>query len=83
MAVKRRTGLSTKTIQNHVTFLHGLMKWSVKRGWARTNPVAAVDHPPVEAANPDIRFITLDEVEAVIREVPQDLLIDAHAIRVR
>jgi integrase len=74
MAVKRRAGLSAKTIQNHVTFLHGLMKWSVKRGWARTNPVAGVDRPPVEATNPDIRFLTLDEVEAVIREVPKDLL---------
>jgi integrase len=74
MAVKRRAGLSAKTIQNHVTFLHGLMKWSIKRGWAGTNPVAAVDHPPVEATDPDIRFLTLDEVEAVIREVAQDVL---------
>ena len=56
------------------TFLHGLMKWSVKRGWAHTNPVAAVDRPPVEATDPDIRFLTLDEVEAVIRQVPDDLL---------
>lgn len=85
MAAKRRTGgraregqqpkgLSPKTIQNHVTFLHGLMKWSVKRGWARSNPVAAVDRPPVEGTDPDIRFLTLDEVEAMIREVPDDLL---------
>jgi integrase len=74
MAAKRRAKLSAKTIQNHVTFLHGLMKWSAKRGWARTNPVAAVDRPPVEATDPDIRFLALDEVEAVIREVPHDLL---------
>ena len=52
MGVKRRAGLSAKTIQNHVTFLHGLIKWSVKRGWAGTNPVAAVDRPPVEATHP-------------------------------
>lgn len=63
MAAKRRTsgrprkgekpqGLSPKTIQNHVTFLHGLMEWSVKRGWARSNPVAAVDRPPVEGLTP-------------------------------
>jgi integrase len=35
--------------------------------------VAAVDRPPVAATSPDIRFLTLDEVEAVIREVPDDL----------
>jgi integrase len=85
MAAKRRSGgrarkgekekgLSPKTIQNHVTFLHGLMKWSVKRGWARSNPVASVDRPPVEGSDPDIRFLTLDEVEAVMRKVPDDQL---------
>jgi integrase len=57
-----------------VTFLHGLMHWSVKRGWARSNPVASVDRPPVEGSDPDVRFLTLDEVEAVIREVPDDVL---------
>jgi integrase len=74
MAAKRCAGLSAKTIQNHVTFLHGLLKWSVKRGWAHTNPVAAVDRPPVESTNPDIRFLTLEEMEAVVRAVPDDLL---------
>lgn len=74
MAAKRRAGLSAKTIQNHVTFLHGLMKWAVKRGWTPTNPVAAVDRPPVEATDPDIRFLTLDELAAVMREIPEDLL---------
>jgi integrase len=74
MAAKRRAGLSPKTVQNHVTLLHGLMKWSVKRGWARTNPVAAVDRPPSPATDPDIRFLTLEELEGVIREVPDDVL---------
>lgn len=74
MAAKRREGLSSKTVQNHVTFLHGLMKWSVKRGWTSANPVAAVDRPPAEATDPDIRFLTLDEMEAVLRAVPTDLL---------
>jgi integrase len=71
---EKERGLSPKTIQNHVTFLHGLMHWSVKRGWARSNPVASVDRPPVEGSDPDVRFLTLDEVEAVIREVPDDVL---------
>jgi integrase len=74
MAAKRRAGLAPKTVQNHVRFLHGLMQWSVKRGWARSNPVAAVDRPPSEAPDADIRFLTLEEVEAVLREVPDDPL---------
>ena len=74
MAVKRRAGLAPKTVQNHVTFLHGLMQWSVKRGWAKTNPVAGVDRPPSAATDADIRFLTLEEVEAVLREIPNDPL---------
>lgn len=74
MAAQRRGGLAPKTVQNHVTFLHGLMQWSVKRGWATSNPVAAVDRPPSEATDADIRFLTLEEVEAVLREVPDDSL---------
>jgi integrase len=74
MAAKRSDGLAPKTIANHVTFLHGVFKWSVKRGYATTNPVAAVARPPAEGTDPDIRFLTLDELEAVVREVPDDTL---------
>jgi integrase len=46
----------------------------VARGYTATNPVAAVDRPPAEGTDPDIRFLTLDELEAVVREVPDDTL---------
>jgi integrase len=67
-------GLSPKTIQNHVTFFHGLMRWSIKRGWAHTNPVDAVDRPRSQSTDPDIRFLSLNEVNAVIEAVPDDVL---------
>lgn len=74
MRVKREGGLAEKTISNHVTFLHGLCGYAVKKGWATANPVDGVDRPREEGGDPDIRFLDLAELEALMREVPQDVL---------
>jgi integrase len=73
MHAKRRT-LAAKTVRNHLIFLHGVFSYAVKRGWATTNPVAAVDRPRQRKADQDIRYLTPAELELVIRAVPDDLL---------
>ena len=45
------------------------------------NPVLAVDRPPQRGADPDIRFLELEELEAVLRAVPDDTLGAARARR--
>lgn len=72
IAAKKREGLATKTITNLLTFLHGLFAFALKRGWIAANPVAVVDRPRVPDADPDIRFLGLEEVEALLRAVPDD-----------
>jgi integrase len=74
MAARRREGRAAKTISNHMVFAHAVFAHAVKRGWAHANPVAALDRPRSTGANPNIRFLTLDEVESVIRAVPADEL---------
>jgi len=69
---KLRDGLASKTVQNHLAFLHGVFNHAVKRGWAQANPVATLDRPPTRGANPDIRFLDDAELEALIRAVPDD-----------
>lgn len=69
-----RSELAPKTVQNHVVFAHAVFAHAVKRGWAPSNPVAAVDRPRTVGANPDIRYLDADEVEALIRAVPDDTL---------
>jgi integrase len=65
--------LSPKTVTNHLTFLHGLFAFSVRRRWAQTNPVAMVDRPPpVPQHGRRIRFLQPVEVEALLRAVPND-----------
>jgi integrase len=74
LAAKKRDGLSTKTISNQLVFLHGLFSHAVKRGWAPTNPVASVDRPRASSGDPDIRYLDLSELEALLRAVPDDYL---------
>jgi site-specific recombinase XerD len=69
MAAKAAEGLSTKTISNHLKFAPGLFAFAVKRGWAESNPVDAVDRPRVTGTDPDIRYLAPDEVEALLRAV--------------
>jgi len=60
-------GLSRKTIVNHLNFAHGVFAYAVKHGWCTSNPVAATDRPETEQADPDIRFLDLAELEALLR----------------
>jgi integrase len=75
LLAKKRGGLSSKTIQNHLNFLHGIYAFSVKRGWALSNPVALVDRPKSSrSAHRRIQFLRPEELEALIRAVPDDEL---------
>ena len=74
MAAKARDGLATKTVSNHLNFAHGLFSFAVRRGWATNNPVAVVDRPRVSAPNPDIHYLVPEELEALLRAVPDDAL---------
>lgn len=69
LVAKKRDGLATKTITNHLVFLHGLFAFAVKQGWTRENPVSRVDRPQARQGDPDIRYLTLAEVEGVLRSV--------------
>jgi integrase len=74
MATKRRDDLAPKTIANHLTLLHGIFAHALRKGWARANPVAAVDRPAQGGADPDIRFLDREELEALLRACPEDPL---------
>ncbi len=72
LVAKQRSGLASKTVANHLTFLHGIFRYAMKKGWAHANPVAAVDRPRDTDADPDIRYLSHEEVEALIRAVEID-----------
>ncbi|UTI66283.1 site-specific integrase [Paraconexibacter antarcticus] len=72
LLVKQRDGLASKTVGNQLPFLHGLFRHAMKKGWVYANPVAAVDRPRDPETDADIRFLTHEEVEALLRAVPAD-----------
>lgn len=72
---QKLANLSSKTVTNHLTFLHGLCAFSVRRRWMTINPVAMIDRPPVARQHARrIRFLQPVEVEALLRAVPDDTL---------
>jgi integrase len=72
IGAKKRDGLATKTITNQLIFMHGLFAYAVKRGWLATNPFAGVDRPRAPEVDADIRYLELEEVEALLRAVADD-----------
>jgi integrase len=72
--MKLEGGLQHKTVSNHLTFAHGLFAFALKRGLVASNPVAGVDRPRPSGPSPDIRYLAREELEALIRVVPADLL---------
>jgi integrase len=71
---KLQQGLSVKTVSNHLNLAHAVFRYAVKRGWATANPVATVDRPRGRPGDPDVRFLTSEEVDLLLVAVPDDHL---------
>jgi integrase len=74
ITAKQREGKAPKSISNYLGLLYSIFEYAVKRGLARSNPVAAADKPRVEARDTDIHYIEIDELEELIAAVPEDAL---------
>ncbi|MEK6252225.1 MAG: site-specific integrase [Actinomycetota bacterium] len=77
-SVMLASGLRDKTVRNVLVFLHGLFEHAIERGWARDNPVRHAARPRRRRggdANPDLQFLTMTELDAVLRTIP-DVTVD-------
>ena len=75
-------GRSPKTIRNVLSFLHAILEHAIDRGWVRENPVRRATRPGRRRqgdANPDLHFLTVDELEAVLRAIPDEVVVRAPA----
>ena len=73
IAAKSRDGLAPKSIRNYLGTLHSIFELAVRNGWARENPVKAATKPE-STSDPEIHFLTIEEIEAVLIAVPDDAL---------
>jgi integrase len=77
-----KVGKSPKTVRNVITFLHSVFEHAIDRGWAHENPVRRAARPKrrrANDANPDLEFLTLAELEAILRAIPDEVVTRAPA----
>jgi integrase len=77
-----KEGKSPKTVRNVLTFLHSIFEHAVDEGWCPENPVRRASRPRRQRAGdvePDLQFLTMDELEAVVRAIPDETVIRAPA----
>jgi integrase len=70
-------GLAPKTVRNVMTFLHSIFEHAIDRRLMRENPVRRATRPGRRRqgdANPDLQFLTVEELDAVIRAVPDEVV---------
>ena len=67
-----RTGRSPKTTLNALGILHSIFEYARREGWVQANPCTLVDKPRTASTDPDIRFLSREELEALLRGVPND-----------
>jgi integrase len=75
-------GLAPKTVRNVITFMHSVFEHAIDRGWATQNPVRRASRPKRRRAgdaNPDLQFLTVPELEAVLRAIPDENVVRAPA----
>ena len=72
IADHQRNGKSPKTIRNVLSTLHSIFGLAIRRRWVASNPCRLVDRPEAPEPN-DIRFLSQEELESVLRKgVPDD-----------
>jgi integrase len=72
-----RAGSSPKTIRNVLSFLHSIFEHAIDQGWTRENPVRRAVKPGRRRqgdADPDLQFLTLPQLDAVLRAIPDEVL---------
>jgi integrase len=73
-----RTGRSPKTIRNVLSFLHSIFEHAIDQGWVGENPVRRAVKPGRRRrgdAEPDLQFLTVAELDAVLRAIPDEVVV--------
>jgi site-specific recombinase XerD len=77
-----KKGLAPKTVRNVIAFLHSVCEHAIDRGWIAMNPVTRAARPKRRRAGdaqPDLQFLTLPELEAVLRAIPDEVVVRSPA----
>jgi integrase len=70
-----KDGRAPKTVRNVLTFLHSIFEEALDRGLIRENPVRRATRPGRRRtgdAKADLQFLSVEELEAVLRAIPNE-----------
>jgi integrase len=70
-------GLERKSVHNVLVFLHGVFEHAAERDWTSDNPVRRARRPKRRRGrdtNPDLQLLTMTELEAVVRAIPDEVV---------
>jgi integrase len=70
--------LSPKSVRNVLSFLHSIFEHAIDRRLTGENPVRRATRPGRRRqgdADPDLQFLTLEELEAVLRAIPGEVVV--------
>ena len=72
-----KRGLAPKSVRNIMGFLNAVFEHGIDRGWTRENPVRRAEKPGRRRSegNPDLQFLTVHELEAILRAIPDDVIV--------
>ncbi|MCW3004803.1 MAG: site-specific integrase, partial [Conexibacter sp.] len=69
-------GLAPKTVANTLKVLHGVFEHAIDLEWTQDNPVRRAARPKhVRDTDPDLRFLTVEELKAVLRAIPDKTVV--------
>ena len=77
-----KDGRAPKTVRNVLTFLHSVFEEALDRGLIRENPVRRATRPGRRRAGDaktDLQFLSVEELEALLRAIPNETVIRAPA----
>jgi hypothetical protein len=69
--------LAPKTLRNVMTFLHGVFALALANEWIERNPVVGVARPTRRrqgVANPDLQFLTLEQLDLVLSAIADEVV---------
>ena len=81
-ATMRAAGLKPKSVHNVIVFLNGVFEQAIAQGWTAQNPVRGATRPRRRRggdSNPDLRFLSMSELDAVLRAIPDETVTPSSA----
>ncbi len=70
-------GLASKTVRNILGFLHSVFEHAISKNLIRENPVRRAEKPNAKRSgtNADLQFLTVSELDAVLRAIPDEVVV--------